>query len=140
MQKAANGEEKQNFNLDTNQRVADFMLQPRTYYEKEGHYDYTADITIVDVLPKYMTYKPGTAYFGGKYEQAASSPDGGSKGNIVENTDEGAAFAQPVLTEPQVINNADGTQTLTWVVPDVKIGEPMAPVYYSVDIGDAGNP
>ncbi len=135
MQKVANGEEKKNFNLDAGQRVADFMLQPRTYYEKQGQYNHTAPITIVDTLPRNMTYKPGTAYFGGQYQQ--TSTDGGTKGNIVTDTAQGAAFPEPVLTEPQVVNNEDGTQTLTWVIPDVKIGEPMAPIYYSVDIGNA---
>nr|WP_300815734.1 SpaA isopeptide-forming pilin-related protein [uncultured Acetatifactor sp.] len=138
MQKASNGDEKNNFNLDAGQRVADFMLQPRTYYEKTGDYDHTATITIVDVLPQYMTYKPGTAYFGGKYQQ--TSPDGGTKGTIIKDTDPSAAFPDPELTEPAVTNNADGTQTLTWVIPDVKIGAPMAPIYYSADIGDSGNP
>ena len=74
MQTDINGEEKKNYNLDSGQRVADFKLQPVTYYEKQGDYDHTDDITIVDILPKHMTYKPGSAYFGGIYEQ--SSEDG----------------------------------------------------------------
>lgn len=138
MQTDINSEEKKNYNLDSGQRVADFKLQPVTYYEKQGDYDHTDDITIVDILPEYMTYKPGSAYFGGIYEQ--SSEDGGTKGTIIKDTSEGAKFPDPVLTEPQVTNNEDGTQTLTWVIKDVKIGEAMAPIYYSVDIGDSGNP
>ena len=74
MQKV-NGEEKKNFNLDTGQRVADFMLQPKTYYEKQGEYNHTAAITVVDILPKHMTYKPGTAYIGGAYEQSSEDDD-----------------------------------------------------------------
>lgn len=131
-----NGEEKKIFNLDAGQRTADFKLQPRTYYEKEGDYDYTAPVTVVDNLPEHMTYKPGSAYFGGKYEQTAE--DGGSKGNIIR--DEGAAFPEPISTEPAITRNEDGTQTLTWVIENVKIGEPMAPIFYSVDIGNVGNP
>ena len=39
-----------------------------------------------------------------------------------------------------MVNNADGTQTLTWKLQDVEIGTPMAPIYYSADIGAKGNP
>ncbi len=140
------GEEKKTFNLDADQRVADFKLQPETYYDRiyqgpegsEDQFKNTANITIVDTLPKYMTYKPGSAYFGGKYEQ--TSKLGGVKGNIVVDSDDGALFPDPVPTEPAVVTNSDGTQTLTWVIKDVTIGKPMAPIYYSTDIGVKGNP
>lgn len=134
----SNGEEKKVFNLDADQRVVDFKLQPGTYYDKPGEFEHTARITIVDTLPKHLTYKPGSAYFGGAYEQ--TSVNGGTKGNIIKDTEAGAAFPNPVLTEPKVTKNADGTQTLTWIIEDVKIGSPMAPIYYSTDIGVRGNP
>ncbi len=131
-------EEKKSFSLDQGQRVADFKLQPRTYYDEPGDYDHTATVTVVDTLPKYMSYKPGSAYFGGAYEQ--TSVQGGTKGNIVRDETEGAEFPDPEPREPEVKTNEDGTQTLTWRIENVKIGEPMAPVYYSADIGVQGNP
>ena len=132
------GEEKKDFNLDVGQRVADFRLQPRAYYEKPGSFSHTATVTVVDILPRYMSYKPGSGYFGGKYMQA--SEEGGIKGSIVRDEASDAKFPDPRLCEPDVKNNADGTQTLTWVIQDVPVGEEMAPIYYSADIGDSGNP
>ena len=139
LQKESNGEEKQLFNLDTDQRVADFKLQPATQYENPGKFGDTARITIVDTLPKYMTYKPGSAYFGGAYSQ--TSENGGTKGNIIRDESEGAKFPDPVRTEPEItIDDEKGTQTLTWIIEDVEVGKEMAPIYYSVDIGVRGNP
>ena len=137
-QKLTNGEEKNIYNLDSGQRVADFVLQPRTYYEKDGKFDHTTTVTIQDILPEYMTYKEGSAYFGGKYVQ--SSPDGGQQGSIIEDDSENAVFMKPEKREPKVESNGDGTQTLTWVIENVKVGEPMAPIYYSVNIGDEERP
>ncbi|MCI8465913.1 MAG: hypothetical protein HFI63_08665 [Lachnospiraceae bacterium] len=138
LQKDKDGQEKKTFSLDADQRVVDFKLQPATYYDKPGEFKHTARITVVDTLPKHMTYKPGSAYFGGDYKQ--TSEWGGTKGTIIKNETAGAAFPDPALTEPTVKKNADGTQTLTWIIEDVEIGTPMAPIYYSVDIGVRGNP
>lgn len=138
LQKNENGEEKNTFSLDAGQRVADFKLQPAAYYDKPGEFNNKAPITIVDTLPKYMTYKPGSAYFGGKYVQ--TSDLGGTQGNIVADEASETEFSQPMQNEPVVKKNEDGTQTLTWVIPDVEIGAPMAPIYYSVEIGEKGNP
>ena len=139
LQKDEHGDEKKTFSLDAEQRVVDFKLQPETYYDQPGNFENTANITIVDTLPKYLTYKPGSAYFGGAYEQVSSW--GGKKGNIIRDETEGAKFPEPKLTEPDnITQNADGTETLTWVIKDVKIGTPMAPIYYSTDIGVKGNP
>ncbi|MCI8506275.1 MAG: LPXTG cell wall anchor domain-containing protein [Lachnospiraceae bacterium] len=141
MQKDNNGGDKKTFNLDAGQRVADFKLEPGTYYDKPDQSDQfknTDTVTIIDTLPKYMSYKPGSAYFGGTYEQA--SQNGGTQGNIVTDLSPEAKFPEPKLKEPEVTKNADGTQTLTWRLTDVKIGTPMAPIYYSVEIGSKGNP
>ena len=138
LQKLPNGEEKQTFNLDSDQRVADFVLQPRTYYEKEGNYDHTTTVTVRDILPEYMTYKANSAYFGGKYQQ--NGAEGGKQGEIAADDSEDAVFKVPEQIEPDVEQNGDGTQTLTWVIKDVEVGKPMAPIYYSVDIGDKEKP
>ncbi|MCI8744631.1 MAG: LPXTG cell wall anchor domain-containing protein [Lachnospiraceae bacterium] len=138
LQTDENGNEKKIFSLDADQRVADFKLQPASYYDKPGEFEHTAKITVVDILPKHMTYKPGSAYFGGAYEQTSAL--GGTKGTIVRDETPNAAFPDPVLTEPVIKKNADGTSTLTWVIEDVKIGNPMPPIYYSTDIGVRGNP
>lgn len=138
MQKENNGGDKQTFNLDADQRVVDFKLEPGTYFDQPGNFPQTTTVTIVDTLPKYLTYKAGSSYFGGSYKQ--TSVNGGTQGNIVEDTSESGKFPTPVLKEPEVVANADGTQTLTWTLQDVKIGTPMAPIYYSANIGSKGNP
>lgn len=120
---------KTNYNLDAEQRVVDFKLQPRTYYDQvSGSNNLTTTVTIVDTLPKYLTYRAGSSYFGGTYEQ--NSTNGGTQGTITGGT----------LREPDsVVTNADGTQTLTWVITDVTVGEAMPAIYYSANIGDRNN-
>lgn len=121
---------KTNYNLDAEQRVVDFKLQPRTYYDQvSGSNNLTTTVTIVDTLPKHLTYRPGSSYFGGTYEQ--TSTNGGTQGTITGGT----------LREPDsVVTNADGTQTLTWVITGVTVGEEMPAIYYSANIGDRNNP
>lgn len=122
------GSEKDTYNLDLFQRVADFILQPAVNIDGDTPSDTaTTTITITDTLPKYLKYKPGSGYFGGNYSQ--SSAAGGTPGNVT-----GGVPAEPVS-----IDHADGTQTLTWVIPDVEVGKPMKPIYYSVDIGRIGD-
>lgn len=128
MQQDVTGNEKKAFHLDSGQRVVDFKLQPETKHDEEGVFDRTATVTIVDTLPKYLAYKPGSAYFGGVYSQ--SSQNGGTMGTIT-----GGVQKEP----DEIINNEDGTQTLKWNIPDVVIGEPMDAIYYSADIGTKGN-
>lgn len=120
---------KTNYNLDAEQRVVDFKLQPRTYYDQvSGSNNLTTTVTIVDTLPKYLTYVPGSSYFGGTYTQ--TSTNGGTQGTITGGT----------LREPDsVVTNADGTQTLTWVITGVTVGEDMPAIYYSANIGDRNN-
>ena len=122
--------EKNTYNLDAEQRVVDFRLQPRTYYDQgEGNNRLTTTVTITDTLPKYLTYRPGSSYFGGTYTQ--TSVNGGTQGTVTGGT----------LREPdRVTSNADGTQTLVWTIPDVSVGEPMPTIYYAVDIGDRNDP
>lgn len=122
--------EKNTYNLDAEQRVVDFKLQPRTYYDQgAGNNGLTTTVTITDTLPKYLTYRPGSSYFGGTYTQ--TSVNGGTQG----------AITGGILREPDsVTNNADGTQTLVWTIPGVTIGETMPTIYYSADIGDRNNP
>ncbi|NBI88498.1 hypothetical protein D3Z47_20875 [Lachnospiraceae bacterium] len=128
LQKNKDGQIKQVFDMDTNQRVADFKLQPSTKFEKEGSFDIKTVVTVVDTLPKYMRYKAGSGYFGGTYNQ--TSEVGGTMGEITGGT----------LREPDVTENPDGTQTLKWTITDVVVGQPMEAIYYSVDIGTKGNP
>lgn len=122
--------EKNVYNLDDGQRVVDFKLQPSTFYDQgSDNHALTTTVTIVDTLPKYLTYRPGSSYFGGTYTQ--TSANGGTQGEITGGT----------LREPDsVVSNADRTQTLTWIIPGVTVGEKMPTIYYSADIGDKSDP
>lgn len=119
---------KYTYNLDSDQRVADFVLDPSVDYGGlKPEVKQKTTVTIVDTLPKYLTYRAGSGYFGGTYTQ--TSTNGGTQGTVTGGT----------LHEPDsIVNNADGTQTLTWVIPDVVIGEKMDLIHYSVNLGTKG--
>lgn len=120
-------ETKKAFSLNEEQRVADYKLNPATVLEGSDTVEQTTDIKIVDTLPKHMRYIPGSAYFGGKYEQ--TSPSGGTQGAITDGTPK-----EPVL-------GIDGDkQTLTWTIPNVTVGKEIDPIYYSAEIGDKESP
>ena len=120
---------KDTYNLDADQRVVDFVLDPSVTYPEgvQPEKRQTTTVTIVDTLPQYLTYRAGSSYFGGTYTQTAIN--GGTQGQI----DGG------VLNEPTVTTNADGTQTLTWVIQDVVVGDKMDLIHYSVNVGKKGD-
>lgn len=123
------GDTKDRFLIDSNQTVVDFKLQPSTRFEKKSPNNiYTTTVTIEDTLPGYLYYRAGSSYFGGEYTQTSDS--GGTQGTI-----EGGE-----LREPKVTNNSDGTQTLTWVIENVTVGNPLPAIYYSANIGDQSDP
>lgn len=120
-------EDKKIFNLDLNQRVVDFGLQPETRYDNintlpNGLHGLMDTVTIIDTLPRHLTYREGSAHMGGTYRQIAAN--GGMQGEMTGE-----------LFEPTVVKNPDGTQTLTWTLENVMIGTPLQPIYYSADIG-----
>ncbi len=122
------GMEKTTYDLDSGQRVADFILQPSTTVN--GGTAATAmetTVTVTLTLPKYLTYRPGSSYFGGTYRQ--TSTNGGTQGTVIGGSQ----------VEPTVVTNADGTSTLTWIIENVTVGAAMEPIYYSTDIGDMLN-
>ena len=120
--------DKDTYKLDADQRVIDFVLDPSVDYGgPKPEQKQTTTVTIVDRLPKYLYYRSGSSYFGGTYTQ--TSTNGGTQGTITGG----------VLNEPTVVTNADGTQTLTWVIPDVVVGEKMPLIHYSVNVGTKGD-
>ena len=121
------------YDMDVNQRIADYVLQPsvrRTAGEfgTEGA-EIQTTIYIEDTLPKGLTYIPNSSYWGGAYTQTGEGKQG-----IVE----GGRSVTPDITV-----NEDGTTTLLWTLQNVTVaGEGttyLDPVYYSCDIGTPGN-
>ncbi|MGM9639861.1 MAG: hypothetical protein ACI3V3_00670, partial [Faecousia sp.] len=120
--------DKDTYNLDADQRVIDFVLDPSVDYGGlKPEQKQTTTVTIVDKLPQYLYYRSGSSYFGGTYTQ--TSTNGGTQGEVKGGE----------LKEPTVVTNADGTQTLTWIIPDVVVGEKMPLIHYSVNVGTKGD-
>ncbi|MGN0509027.1 MAG: hypothetical protein ACI4GX_07305 [Ruminococcus sp.] len=123
-----NASEKTTYDLDASQRYVDYKLQPSTNF---GNYtpdsDLTTTVTIIDTLPNYLTYVPGSAFYGGTYTQADAN--GGVRGTIT-----GGESKEPVVTD-----NADGTQTLTWTLSNIAVGQAIPTIYYSTLIGSLEN-
>lgn len=116
---------KTTYNLDNKQRTVDFVLAPSVVFsnkESSGG-NKTATVTIYDTLPKYLTYKPGSAYFGGEYDQPPA------------NAGAGGTVTGGKLTPPDVTPNPDGTTTLKWSFENIPVGAPMDKIYYSAEIG-----
>ncbi len=128
-QKTSDNLVKETYNLDADQRVIDFVIAPVVKFDDNRTLEtpLLTTVTVTDTLPKYLTYHVGSSYFGGEYTQ--SSKNGGTLGKINGGT----------LNEPQVTNNADGTQTLVWILDDVEVGKEIPAIHYAADIGTKGN-
>ncbi len=119
-------EEKYTYNLDLDQRVVDFVLQP-CFQPGSDKTTQQTTIYIVDTLPKYLRFQPGSCYFGGSYEQ--TSENGGTRGKVL-----GGEQVSPYLVE----DNEDGTQTVMWRIENVSVGQELPKIYYSATIGNKG--
>lgn len=123
------GATKTTYNLDTDQRVIDFVLASTVKFDDDRTLvdPIVTTVTIVDTLPKYLKYHPGSGYLGGTYTQTSSY--GGTLGRITGGESK----------EPTVTTNADGIQTLTWILTGITVGEPIPSIHYAADIGSKGN-
>lgn len=134
-QTTADGVSRDTYDMDTNQRVADFKVTPRFVRSATdtgaGGTTTTiyTDATVTVTLPQGLEYYPGTAVWGGSYEQDS---DCQSPGTVTG----GQAL------ETQVVKNADGTTTLTWVLKNVPLEnatEDLDPIYFSCRIGNSSD-
>ena len=123
---------KNSYDMDTNQRIADYILKPsvlRTAGESvtEGT-EMKIGIYIEDTLPSGLTYISGSSYWGGQYVQNGE----GKQGSVTGGTE----------LEPEITKNSDGTTILKWYLENVTIREAeetfINPIYYSCEIGTAG--
>ena len=124
--------EKQVYDLDSGQITADYILTPsaiRTAGDFSSEDELTTTVYVEDILPEGLTYIPFSSYWGGTYTQTAE----GKQGSVTDG----------VLLEPEVIDNDDGSTTLRWTLENVTITAEtvteISPIYYSCDIGSAGN-
>lgn len=134
--------------------VVDYQLIPEITTSGLTDDTFLTTVTIRDVIPRYLTYIPGSSYTSthkdkdGKYdayiqadliandgtiineeyltEHPGTIVNGGEQGDILD-----AVSFEPTSVEEQ----EDGTTVLTWVY-NVEVGTEIPPIYYSTRIGD----
>lgn len=120
------GKEKEQFDVDANQRVVDFRLSPSIRTLAPYQNEILADVVIVDVLPKGLSYVDGSAYYGGTYIQ---NPISGQRGTIL-----GGEQINPLVEK----NQTTGETTLTWIIQNFVVNNPMSDIIFSAYIGEPG--
>lgn len=127
-----NGVTKKAYDLDTNQRVVDYILKPSATKSQGEHETTDAQLTthiiVEDTLPKGLKYISYSSYYGGTYKQIGQGKQG-----VIEN---GKSL------EPEVTVNKDGTTLLKWTIENATIDGKgttyFEPIYYSCEIGTLG--
>ena len=75
-QKNDNGSDHKVFDLDNGQRVADYRLDVELTTDQPALKVNTTTVTVTDILPKGLSYIPGSAYCGGEYTQGLPGKQG----------------------------------------------------------------
>lgn len=125
-QNGEDGKTKTTFDLDKNQRQVDYKLTMAATVT--GNYTgdrspYTTDFMLKDVLPKGLSYKPGSSMVGGTYDSSTGATTGGKK------------------IEPTVTPQADGSTILEWTITDARVDAvKTTELHYSAIIGDSSDP
>lgn len=134
LEQKTNGTEKTGYDLDANQRIADFVLYPSVKLEaavnnpEDSENEYTTTIYVKDVLPSGLSYVPGSAYIGGTYTQNGSA--GGTQGTITDGIQQEPATTKDPTT---------GETTLIWTFTGQTVGEEMPAIHFAVEIGTPSN-
>ena len=126
VEQTVDGAQKTLFNLDNGEKIVDFVLQPAIKTAIKG--DTKTTLTIIDTLPAGMKYN-GDSTSGGIYEKGATD----SAHGVIKNG---------VALEPKsIVENGNGTTTITWSIEDVKIKDSIPAIHYSatIDIDKAQN-
>ena len=121
---------KSNYSLDTNQRVADYVLQPSLSFSMTVDLTdstWHTDVTLTDILPKGLTYVSGSSYLGGTYAEGDSAKEAGT-----------VTDGERIV--PEVVRKPDGTTELTWKFNTKVVNGPLPELHYSCVIGDADDP
>lgn len=125
-QTSENGDHKTIYDLDKEQRYADWDITASASTQNVSvPSTYTTDYTITDTLPKGLSYIPGSSRINGTYTE--HTPNQGT----VENGEN---------IEPTVVENTNGTTTLTWLITGRKADGSLTHVRFTTMIGDASNP
>lgn len=149
-QTTTGGTEKAAYDMDTNQRTVDYVVQgniTRNSGEStaEGQ-TLTTNVTMTVTLPDGLTYLEGSAYIGGTYTSNGEGVQGTVTGGtqLIENgtvtyTDEDGNEVSVTLT---IGTDADGNRTLTYTLTGVTLTSDLTQyldkIYFSCTIGNAG--
>ena len=125
----AGGAAKSIYSLNDGERRVDYAITPTYTTGGVAPGAITGTVTITDVLPKYLTYVPGSSYQGGTYVQGSNSQN---------SYHTGGAPLEPTVT----YNSTTGETTLTWVINTIATAhsDPMEKIYFSAVIGDENDP
>ncbi|WP_166082627.1 DUF7507 domain-containing protein [Erysipelothrix anatis] len=128
------GKPKENFVLDNNERIVDYVLAPSLSSPvnpaNPGMVKYD-DLVIRDYLPYGVKYMPGSSNQGGVY-----SPSGGPLGSGVVT---GGKSIEPKI-ETSLDSKGREVQILTWELNEVPVNSVVEKIRYSVFIGDDSDP
>lgn len=127
-QKEADGENKRIYQMDNDQRYADFVLTPSFNEMPEGVTKVTT-VTIVDTLPPNLRYVSGSSYIGGTYEQNVQS---GRPGSVI-----GGEAVEPNVGTTIVAG--EERITLTWRFINVSTDDPLPRIHFTTEIGIKGD-
>ncbi|MDO4548975.1 MAG: SH3 domain-containing protein, partial [Clostridia bacterium] len=106
-----NGNSKSTFDLDSDQRVVDYKLSVTTgsVYSGDDMTGVYTDVEVYDILPKGLTYIPGSMYYGGTYTQ---NPTPGRQGTITGGEQ---------ITPESVTLKEDGTTEIKYTIRNVEV-------------------
>lgn len=125
-QTAASGGVKSIYDLDKEQRTADWRVSLNATTGRNGSGDdYTTDLYATVTLPKGLAYVSGSSHLDGTY---------------TEHTPEQGTVSGGTRVEPQAVANADGTTTLKWTVNGVRADGSTRNLRFSTMIGNAADP
>ena len=125
-QRSASGGTKSIYDLDKEQRTADWRIGLNATTGRNGSGDgYTTDLYATVTLPKGLAYVSGSSHLDGTY---------------TEHTPEQGTVSGGTRVEPQTTANADGTTTLKWTVNGVRADGSTRNLRFSTTIGDAADP
>lgn len=125
-QRSASGGTKSIYDLDKEQRTADWKVSLNATTGRNGTGDgYTTDLYATVTLPKGLAYVSGSSHLDGTY---------------TEHTPEQGTVSGGTRMEPQATANAAGTTTLKWTVNGVRADGSTRNLRFSTTIGDAADP
>lgn len=133
-----------NYNLGDDQRYVDWIVYPSIALDdsRPNTTGMTTYITIEDTIPKGLTYKELSTYWGGTYTQAERTGRQGTVegGTMIPQLEEEPADPTEYRAYMVVTDNANGTQTMRIRINDIVVGDSIDPIIFTTLIGTPDNP